>query len=136
MLGRLQSFVANSTPIHLSFIREQISDSILVDSDGFLDSRPLKRSGSHGSLYSSNSINDCTFDINESEEEQIEKTENCDELKEIYFDSNSLISKSKILMKLNHLRGNDFLMADYHSVGQKLNSILRLFTKQKVNFQS
>lgn len=118
----------------MSFVRERMDDFILVENEGFIcsESSRLQRHSSTGSLYSSNSINDCTFDVIDGEVEQVESSQSADELREIYYDSTSLITKSRVLVKLSAMHGNHCKMGDHHSVGQKLNSVLRLFTKDKV----
>jgi len=135
-LGRLQSFVANSRPIHLSFVAGRNDDFSIIGSEGFLysDENRLQRSSSTGSLYSSNSINECTFHTNEAELKTISATDSGDELKDIYYETTSIITKSRVLIRLSELYGNSFSMGDQLTVGQKLNSILRLFTKKKVTF--
>jgi len=53
------------------------------------------------------------------------------DLKEFYSETESLYTKNLILMKLSKLCGNDFTMNDNVTVREKLNSVLRIYTKRK-----
>ena len=53
------------------------------------------------------------------------------DLKEFYSETDSLHTKNLILMKLSKLYGNDFTMNDNVTVREKLNGILRIYTKRK-----
>ena len=58
-------------------------------------------------------------------------------LVEMYLESSSYVEKSQILIKLCQMKGKDFDLGGQKKVGDKLNFVLRQFTKQKdwVNFR-
>ena len=49
----------------------------------------------------------------------------------MYLESSSYVEKSQILIKLCQMKGKDFDLGGQKKVGDKLNFVLRQFTKQK-----
>lgn len=135
-VGRLNSFVVNSRQISISLVKSGVQENFLsLGSDGLFRNDETKtkitRSTSQASLYSSNSNNDKNFDEDLEELRIISELDSSDDLKALYSETDSLNSKIHILMKLTKLFGNLFVMPDNVTVHEKLNGILRIYTKRK-----
>ena len=128
-LGRLQSFVANADQIDLSFVRELPEANTSSPIIG--EEVDLSRSNSISSLQSTPLPIEDDFTVNEHKIKIIEKVRDTSGLIDLYFDSSSFVEKAHILIRLQQMHGNEFIIGDNIKVGTKLNFILRQFTKQK-----